>query len=465
MKTFITDNFLLHSDFAERLYHHYAKDLPIIDYHNHLSPQQIANNKCFTTITDVWLKGDHYKWRAMRANGIDEKYITGDTTDKEKFVKWAETVPQTLRNPLYHWTHLELQRYFGITELLSGKNAIDIYEECNRQLNQPSHHVDGLLNQMNVEVVCTTDAATDNLEYHSIHKNNGGSLRMLPTFRPDKLIAIDNKDFHLELKKLEEVTNSKIITFDSFLSALESRVDFFGTLGCKLADHGLSHLYNESSESQNLDQIIVSAKNGETPNKAAADTFKRKVLVSLGEMYAKRDWTMQLHLGAIRNNNSRLQKIVGADIGCDSIGDYSQAETLSSYLNELDSKSMLPKTILYNLNPRDNEVFATMAGNFNDGNTAGKIQWGSAWWFLDQKDGMQKQINALSNMGLLSQFVGMITDSRSFLSFPRHEYFRRILCNLIGNDVINGELPKDEKLLGNLVSNICYYNAKNYFNF
>ena len=466
MKQFLDHNFLLHSDIAEGLYHDSVKDLPIIDYHNHLPPDDIANNKVYKSITEVWLKGDHYKWRAMRSHGIDEHYITGDATDKEKFLKWAETVPHTLRNPLYHWTHLELQRYFGIKDLLSPANAEDIYLECNKQLTQGSHSALGLLDQMNVQVVCTTDEPTDTLEHHTAHQATGASLKMLPTFRPDKLIQVDSGTFHLELQKLEACTGgTEINTFYGFIAAMESRVDFFASVGCKLADHGLSHLYNASAEAQDLDKVLLAAKSGGSIDTASADTFKRRVLIHLGGLYAKRGWTMQLHLGAIRNNNDRLQRLVGADIGCDSIGDYTQTVTLSSYLNELDAKHSLPKTILYNLNPRDNEAFASMAGNFNDGNTRGKVQWGSAWWFLDQKDGIEKQLNTLSNLGLLSNFIGMLTDSRSFLSFPRHEYFRRILCNLIGKDVMNGELPNDPKMLGDLVSNICYHNSKHYFNF
>ncbi len=465
MKPFLDHNFLLQSDIAIKLYHQYAKDLPIIDYHNHLPPEEISSDKQYQTITEVWLKGDHYKWRAMRAHGIDEKYITGDATDKEKFLMWADTVPYTLRNPLYHWTHLELQRYFGIKELLSPANAEDIYLECNRQLSQESHSALGLLHQMKVEVVCTTDSPTDDLSSHKAHLASKSPLQMLPTFRPDKLIQLESDNFQIELSKLERCIGSEITSYDSFIAGLEARVDYFDSLGCKLADHGLNHLYIASSDKINLDQVLLDAKQGRMIDPVASDTFKRSVLNHLGECYAQRDWTMQLHLGAIRNNNDRLQQLVGADIGCDSIGDYNQMEALASYLNELDAKQSLPKTILYNLNPRDNAAFAAMAGNFNDGITQGKMQWGSAWWFLDQKDGIEKQLDTLSNLGLLSHFVGMLTDSRSFLSFPRHEYFRRILCNLIGNDVINGELPYDEDLLGTFVSNICYYNSKKYFNF
>lgn len=466
MKTFLDSNFLLQSNAAEVLYHTYAKNLPIIDYHNHLAPDEIAANKEYRSITEVWLKGDHYKWRAMRAFGISERYITGsDTSDEEKFMKWAETVPHTVRNPLYHWTHLELRRYFGITELLSPKSARAIYDQCNEALKTEQYKAQGLLTKLNVKVVCTTDEPTDDLQYHKIHRASNASPQMLPTFRPDKLVVINGPHFLDSFRKLEEVVGHRITTYDQFLAALESRVEYFSALGCKLSDHGLPHLYASKNTHHNLDQILVERLESKLVSSDEAAYFKQRVMVALAEMYADRGWTMQLHLGAIRNNNSRLLDSIGADVGCDSIGDYPQAETLASYMNELDAKNKLPKTILYNLNPRDNEVFATMAGNFNDGSLAGKVQWGSAWWFLDQKDGMEKQINTLSNMGLLSQFVGMLTDSRSFLSFPRHEYFRRLLCNLIGSDVENGELPYDEAHLGSLVSNICYHNAKRYFDF
>ncbi len=466
MKSFLDDNFLLHSETAILLYNEYAKNLPIIDYHNHLAPDEIAENKQFKTITEVWLKGDHYKWRAMRAYGIEEKYITGSsTTDKEKFLKWAETVPHTIRNPLYHWTHLELQRYFGIYDLLSPSTAEKIYDQCNAALAKEENFAQGLLTQMNVEVVCTTDDPTDDLNNHEKHRTNEEAPNMLPTYRPDKLVVIDGPHFLDSLSKLEKCVGYHIDSFDQYMSAMKTRMDYFESLGCKLSDHGLSHLHKSKLQSYSLDDILSKRKNNKEISEDEVAFFIQVVMVQLAEMYHAKGWTMQLHLGAIRNNNSRLLQQVGADVGCDSIGDYEQAATLSAFLDALDKKDKLTKSILYNLNPRDNEVFATMAGNFNDGSAAGKVQWGSAWWFLDQKDGMEKQINALSNMGLLSQFVGMLTDSRSFLSFPRHEYFRRILCNLIATDVENGEIPFDEKLLGGLVSDLCYHNAKRYFNF
>jgi len=465
IKPFLDDHFLLQNSTAEQLYHEYAKDLPIIDYHNHLPPDEIANDKSFSTITEVWLKGDHYKWRAMRANGIDEKYITGQTSDKEKFIKWAETVPYTMRNPLYHWTHLELQRYFGISRLLNSDSANDIYESTNAALNTADFSVKGLLQKMKVEVVCTTDHPTDSLAFHQKEINSTSPLKMLPTFRPDKLLVIDNPEFLIYLEKLEVIIGADISSFDELLAALENRIEFFHSLGCQLADHGLSQLYDIDFSAINLNQILQKRKSNKNLDKDEIQAFQMVSLHNLALMYHKRNWTMQFHLGAIRNNNSRLLNLIGADVGADSIGDFNQAEGLSAFLNSLDVKGKLCKTILYNLNPRDNELFATMMGNFNDGSLDGKIQWGSAWWFLDQKDGMEKQINTLSNMGLLSRFIGMLTDSRSFLSFPRHEYFRRILCNLLGEDVENGLLPNDTKWLGKMVEDICYNNAKRYFNF
>ena len=465
IKPFLNENFLLQNSSAEKLYHDYAKDLPIIDYHNHLLPDEIATDKNFATITEVWLKGDHYKWRAMRANGVNEKFITGDSSDKEKFFRWAETVPNTMRNPLYHWTHLELQRYFGIEELLNAKSAEKIYEQTNHALQQPDFSVKELLGKMKVEVVCTTDHPTDSLEFHQKEINSESDLKMLPTFRPDKFLVIDNPDFLIFLKKLEGIVGSDISTFDELMSALENRIKFFHSLGCQLADHGLSQLFAINYDGKNLNKILQKRKSQKKIKQDEAAAFQMAMLHELGKIYHKKNWTMQMHLGAIRNNNGRLLNLIGADVGADSIGDFEQAKGLSAFLNRLDTKGKLPKTILYNLNPRDNEVFATMMGNFNDGTIAGKVQWGSAWWFLDQKDGMEKQINTLSNMGLLSQFIGMLTDSRSFLSFPRHEYFRRILCNIIGKDIENGELPNDIEWLGEMVENICYKNAKRYFDF
>lgn len=465
IKPFLDDNFLLQNATAEQLYHEFAKDLPIIDYHNHLPPEEIAQDKTFENLTQIWLRGDHYKWRAMRANGVAETYITGDASDKSKFLQWAATVPYTMRNPLYHWTHLELQRYFGIEELLNAETAAAIYQQANANLQTADFSVKGLLRKMKVEVVCTTDHPTDSLTYHARESAANNELKMLPTFRPDKLIGISGADFLPFLEKLEDSVGDTITTYDALLAALETRMDFFHSLGCQLADHGLTQLYAVDFHSAELDQVLQKRKANNTISKEEAATFQTAMLHHLAKMYYQRNWTMQLHLGAIRNNNHRLLNQVGADVGADSIGDYAQAEGLSFFLNRLDEEEQLPKTILYNLNPSDNEVFATMMGNFNDGSSAGKIQWGAAWWFLDQKDGMEKQINTLSNMGLLSRFIGMLTDSRSFLSFPRHEYFRRILCNLLGRDVHQGELPNDINWLGQMVENICYKNAKAYFKF
>lgn len=465
MKAFLDDNFLLQNSVAEQLYHEYAADLPIIDYHNHLSPKEIAENKQFKNLTEAWLEGDHYKWRAMRANGIEEKYITGSASDREKFDRWAFTVPSTLRNPLYHWTHLELQRYFQIDDLLSPKSADYVYHRTREELQAPSHSTQGLLAGRKVEVICTTDLPTDLLQYHQLHRNSGSDILMLPTFRPDDFLVIGAEQFPMQLKKLEEIEGACIHTFDHLLAALENRIDYFASMGCRLSDHGLLSLYPTGSATECLDSMMRRRRSGKGVSPAEARQFQMAMLHELGKMYAKRNWTMQLHLGPMRNLNGKLLRGRGPNVGCDSIGDAPQAEGLASFLDGLDRINHLPKTILYNVNPRDNEVFATMAGNFNDGSIPGKVQWGSAWWFLDQKNGMEQQLNVLSNMGLLSRFVGMLTDSRSFLSFPRHEYFRRILCNLLGQDVEQGLLPNDRKLLGDLVAKVCYHNAQSFFNF
>lgn len=465
IKPFLDDNFLLENSTAERLYHDFAKHQPIIDYHNHLSPSDIANNKKFRNITEVWLYGDHYKWRAMRTLGIDERYITGDATDKEKFLKWAETVPYTLRNPLFHWTHLELKRYFGIEELLAPKTAEKIYEQCNEMLQSNDFTTQGLLQKMNVDTVCSTDDPIDNLEFHQIHLQNDSAIKLFPAFRPDKAVLIDNDGFVAYINKLAEAVNRSIVSYDDLLAALQNRVNYFHENGCRVSDHGLNKVHSNPVSKQELETIFNKKMNGSTLSEEEIQQFSSGLMIELGKMYAEKGWVMQLHLGALRNNNSRLLNILGPDTGFDSIGDYPQASDLSTFLNALDSIDKLPKTIIYNLNPSDNEIMATMIGNFNDGSTKGKMQFGSAWWFLDQKDGMEKQLNALSNMGLLSCFVGMLTDSRSFLSFPRHEYFRRLLCNLIGRDVHNGELPNDIDWLGSIVEDICYHNAKNYFKF
>ncbi|MCB0520452.1 MAG: glucuronate isomerase [Lewinellaceae bacterium] len=463
--TFLGENFLLESDFAAELYHEYAKNLPIIDYHNHLPPEQIANDHRFENITQIWLQGDHYKWRAMRANGVDEHFITGKASDWEKFEKWAETVPATLRNPLFHWTHLELQRYFGIDVLLKKENAREVFDECNRLLGTPTFSVRNLLRKMNVEVVCTTDDPTDDLRFHQQIRQDGFEIKTLPAFRPDKAILIESEGFTSYVEKLGAVSDTPISTFQKLLVALQKRLDFFHENGCRLSDHGLEQAYAEEFTEAEVAAIFQKRMNGQPATRQEALQFMSALLVHLGHMYHEKGWVQQFHLGALRNQNSRLLRQLGPDTGFDSIGDFSQARALGRLLDRLDSSNQLAKTILYNLNPRDNEVFATMAGNFNDGTVPGKMQYGSAWWFLDQLDGMEKQINTLSNMGLPSRFIGMLTDSRSFLSFPRHEYFRRLLCNIFGRDVERGQLPADSDLLGKVVQDVCYRNAKGYFGF
>jgi len=465
MKPFLDRNFLLENQFSEALYHDYAAKMPIIDYHNHLPPSEIANNKKYQNITEIWLKGDHYKWRAMRANGINEDFITGQADDKEKFLKWSETVPYTMRNPLYHWTHLELQRYFDIHDILNKETGAQIYDSTKEQLESDAFSAQQLLKKMNVKIVCTTDDPTDDLSHHQSLSNQDWGVKMLPGFRPDKFIMIQEPLFLQKVEELGQCTQRQIHSIHDFVEALQDRIDFFHELGCRLSDHGLSQIYAADFTDELIDQIFKKRIAGKEIFHGEAIQFQSAILYYLARMYHAKDWTMQFHLGALRNNNQRLLNKLGADVGCDSIGDYDQATPLSRFLNKLDTEEKLCKTILYNLNPRDNEVFATMVGNFNDGNSIGKMQWGSGWWFLDQKDGMEDQMNVLSNMGLLSRFIGMLTDSRSFLSFPRHEYFRRILCNLIGKDVAKGELPNDIKWLGSIVEDICYHNAKRYFKF
>ncbi|MET4105333.1 glucuronate isomerase [Hymenobacter sp. UYP22] len=466
MKPFLNDDFLLQTATARTLYHEYAQQMPIIDYHNHLLPDQIAEDKQFETITQVWLYGDHYKWRAMRTNGIPERYITGDASDWEKFEKWAETVPQTVRNPLYHWTHLELQRYFGVTELLNPGSARRIFDQCNALLQTPEYSVRNLLRKMNVEALCTTDDPADSLEHHRALQASNFEIQVLPTFRPDKAMAVeDAASYNAYLDKLGQSAAVDIQTYHDLVTALRLRHDYFAALGCRLSDHGLEQIYAAPYTDSEINDIFLKIRGGAELTEGEVLQFKSAALVLLAEMDWEKGWTQQFHLGALRNNNARMLRQLGPDTGWDSIGDFAQGRALSSFLNRLDSQDKLAKTILYNLNPADNELMATMVGNFNDGSVAGKVQFGSGWWFLDQKDGMEKQINALSNMGLLSRFVGMLTDSRSFLSYPRHEYFRRVLCNLFGNDVENGELPADMELLGGIVQNICYGNAKAYFGF
>ncbi len=462
-KTFITDNFLLNSKTAEILYHQYAKDMPIIDYHNHLSPKQIAEDLPVGNITDAWLDGDHYKWRGMRANGIDEKFITGNASKEEKFDKWAETVPYTLRNPLFHWTQLELKRYFNIDDILQSTTSKEIYKKANAVLatKTPAQ----LLEQMKVEVICTTDDPVDNLEHHKAIANKNIFTKVLPTFRPDALILIENNTFSNYIKKLETSVGFSVKNLSNLLEAIQSRVDYFNQLGCRLSDYGVERIFAYNFTEEEADAILKKRlKNSEISTKEA-NVYASCILYHLCKMYHAKGWAQQFHLGALRNNNDRLYAQVGADSGCDSIGDFSQAEAMSKLFNRLDSEGCLSKTITYNLNPSQNEVFATMMGNYGESGIPGKMQFGSGWWFLDQKDGMEKQMNTLSNMGLLSRFIGMLTDSRSLLSFPRHEYFRRILCNLIADDMHAGLVPNDIAFLGKTIQDICYNNAVAYFNF
>ena len=466
MKNFLDEDFLLNTAAAQRLYHDYAKEMPIIDYHCHLPPQQIAADHQFDNITQAWLYGDHYKWRAMRTNGVDESYITGDRPDWEKFQKWAETVPYTLRNPLYHWTHLELQRYFDVHDIVSGRTAKKIYYTCTEKMQTKEYSVRNLLRKMNVMTICTTDDPIDSLEHHQKLKQDGFEIPILPAFRPDNAMNVDNPDnFNAYIKKLEAATNVAISNFNDYLFALENRHDFFASMGCTVSDHGLEEIYVEEFTGWEVEAVFNKIRAGKWLSEIERRKFKSAMLVHFAEWDWEKEWVQQFHLGALRNNNSRMMQRLGADTGWDSIGDFSQGRALAKFLDRLDKEDKLARTILYNLNPADNELIATMIGNFNDGSIAGKVQFGSAWWFLDQKDGMTRQINALSNMGLLSRFVGMLTDSRSFLSYPRHEYFRRILCNLFGEEITNGELPNDFEWIGKVVKDICYYNARQYFNF
>ncbi len=465
MKKFLDENFLLQTETAQRLYHEYAKGLPIIDYHCHLPPNEIAANLNFKNLTHAWLYGDHYKWRALRTNGVDESYITGDKSDAEKFEKWAATVPYTLRNPLYHWTHLELQRYFDTDEILSPDTAKKIYDDCSAKLQTPEFAVQSLIRKMKVETICTTDDPLDNLEFH---QQMAGSdvAKILPTFRPDKAMnADDTQALNAYINKLEEVANVSISDYDSYLAALKTRHDFFAAHGCKVSDHGLEHIYAENYTNEEVKAIFDKIRSGQALLPGEILKIKSALLIQFAIWDHEKGWVQQFHLGALRNNNTRLLTKLGPDTGFDSIGDFSQAANLSKFLNKLDTEDKLTKTIIYNLNPADNEMMAAMIGNFNDGTVAGKVQFGSGWWFLDQKDGMIRQMNALSNLGLISRFIGMLTDSRSFLSFPRHEYFRRIVCNLFAEDIENGELPNDIEWTGKIIQDICYYNAKNYFPF
>ena len=467
MRNFMDDDFLLYSDTAKYLYHNFAKHNPIIDYHCHLEPKKIADDYKFSSITEIWLGGDHYKWRAMRTNGVDEEYITGrSTSDWEKFEKWAETIPYTMRNPLYHWSHLELKTAFGIDKLLSPKTAREIFDECNAKLATSAYTARKFMERYNVETVCTTDDPVDTLEYHKTVAESDFKVKVLPTWRPDKAMAVENAaNFRSYLEKLSSVSSISISTFNDLVDALKNRHDFFAGMGCRLSDHGIEEFYAEDYTEAEINAIFNKVYSGKELTNEEILKFKSAMLVVFAEMDNEKGWTQQFHYGAIRNNNTRMFEKLGPDTGFDSIGVFNTSKAMSKFLDRLNSADKLTKTILYNLNPADNEVIGTMIGNFQQGPVAGKIQFGSGWWFLDQKDGMQKQMNCLSVLGLLSRFVGMLTDSRSFHSYPRHEYFRRILCNLIGEDVEKGELPASEiEFLGQMVNDICYNNAKRYLN-
>ena len=469
MKNFIHEDFLLQTETARNLFHNHAEVLPIIDYHCHLNPKEIAEDHQFKSITELWLGGDHYKWRLLRANGVNEKYITGDATDWEKFEKWAETIPYTMRNPMYHWTHLELKRVFNIDNLLNTESAREIYDMANEMLRKPEYSSRGLMKRFGVEVVCTTDDPLDSLEYHKQIKASEFEIKVLPTWRPDKSMAVENgENFRKYIDSLSEVSDININSFDDYFTAITKRHDYFKENGCRLADHGIDNFYSEPYSDGEINQIFDKVYNKkEKLTDEEVLKFKSKMLHENALLNHSKGWVQQFHYGAIRNNNSRMFKLIGPDAGYDSINDVCNvARSMSRFFDDLESKSKLAKSIIYNLNPRDNYLIASMIANFQDGTVPGKIQFGSGWWFLDQKDGMEDQMNVLSTQGLLSRFVGMLTDSRSFVSYPRHEYFRRILCNLIGNDVEKGLIPSSEiDFLGKMVEGICYYNAKEYFNF
>ena len=464
-KQFLTEDFLLQTATARVLYHEHAAKMPIYDYHCHLPAEQIAADHQFANITQAWLAGDHYKWRAMRANGVAEKFVTGDASDYEKFEKWASTVPYCLRNPLYHWTHLELKSPFGITgKLLGPDTAKEIYESTTAMLKTPEFSVRNLMRKANVKLVCTTDDPLDSLEHHQSIRRDGFEIKVHTAFRPDKAMAVEDiAALNAWLDRLEETADTQITGYDSYIEAIRKRHDYFHENGCRLSDHGLDTAYAEDYTAGEIEQIFDKIRSKKALDLSQRLKFKSAMMVEFALMDAERGWVQQLHLGALRNNSTRLFKSVGPDVGCDSMGDLETAAPLSKFLDTLDKQNKLPKTILYNLNPRDNAMIATMVGSFQDGSVPGKMQYGSAWWFLDQKDGMEEQMNILSNMGLLSRFVGMLTDSRSFLSYPRHEYFRRILCNMLGGDVEAGLLPSDMTLLGKMVEDICFNNAREYF--
>ncbi|HEY6330859.1 MAG TPA: glucuronate isomerase [Blastocatellia bacterium] len=461
---FIHDDFLLNSEPARELYHTHAADQPILDYHCHLPPDDIASNRRFKDLFEIWLEGDHYKWRAMRANGIDERFCTGDASHYNKFMAWAATVPATLRNPLYHWTHLELMRYYGIDDLLDEKTAAAVWERANHALASDELTAIGILKKFKVVGLCTTDDPTDDLRAHKQIKYSVTGTRVYPAFRPDKALAIDDPEaFNAWVNALEAASNMEIWDLESFLAAIERRHDYFHSLGCRLSDHGLNYAYDDFCSEPEAGAIFLRARTQKETDPADQQRFAAFMMLFFGSLDYKKGWTKQLHLGAMRNANSRMTESVGPNSGFDSIGDWPQAIPLARYLDRLDNEGCLPKTIIYNLNPADNYCLASMIGNFQDGRLAGKVQFGSGWWFLDQKEGIEWQLNALSNVGLLSRFVGMLTDSRSFMSYPRHEYFRRVLCDMLGRDIIRGEIPNDLTMVGAMVKNICFNNAREYF--
>jgi len=462
---FLTEDFLLQTKTARALYHEHAQKMPIYDYHCHLPAYQIAADHRFENLTQAWLAGDHYKWRAMRTNGIDERYVTGDAGDREKFERWAQTVPLCLGNPLYHWTHLELKRLFGIQgTLLDGKTAQAIYQECNEKLRSSEFSVRNIMRKMNVKLVCTTEGPLDTLEHHQKIRQDGFEIKVHTAWRPDQAMAVEDlQKVNIFIEKLEELCDLEISDFPKYIEALRERHTFFHQNGCRLSDHGLETAYAEDYTDSEIKTIFAKVRANRPLGGHEVLQFKSAMMVEFGLMDAERGWVQQLHLGALRNNCTRLFEKLGPDIGCDSMSDLEVARPLSKFLDRLDRQGRLPKTVLYNLNPRDNAAMATMVGNFQDGSVPGKLQFGSGWWFLDQKDGMEDQMRTLANMGLLSRFVGMLTDSRSFLSYPRHEYFRRVLCNLLGRDVEAGLLPSDLGLLGRMVEDISFNNARNYF--
>ena len=463
MREFMCDDFLLMTDTAKTLYHNYAKNMPIYDFHCHLNPKEIYENKKYKNITEVWLGGDHYKWRAMRSNGVDERYITGDAEDKEKFMKWAETIDECYGNPLFHWTHLELKRFFGIDLVLSKETAEEVWNLTNEKLATDKFTARELIKMSNVKTLCTTDDPIDSLEYHiALKEDKSFDVVVNPAFRPDKGIRIEKDEFIPWFNRLEEIYGEKIDSIDKYTSALESRIEFFHQVGCRISDHALDPVVFERGTKEEVNAILLKKLAGEELTEKEVKQFKTYVMIFLGKEYAKRKWVMQIHVGCIRNNSTRMFNKLGADTGYDAIDDELFLRALSKLLDTLDTTDELPKTIIYNLNPRDNEAIGTLIGCFQDGKTPGKIQFGSGWWFLDQKDGMTRQMTALANLGLLSRFVGMLTDSRSFLSYTRHEYFRRILCNLLGDWVERGELPNNIERLGKMVENICYNNVNNY---